>query len=218
MIRGVFTLVVAMSLLVCGATAALWTRSFRGGDAAEFQRRDGRWAVVSERGRLVLTNGPQIKLESEQHYREMSRLAQQCLDLEATASILRRRMRGAEGERTESVRLQASQLSAAAEANRQDRAAIMRRPPSTTTLVEVSAPHAVAVAVAAVLPAFWLLATVRGRLLRRRRGSKGLCLRCGYDLRATPGVCPECGDAAPVTPKAARPRPRARCSGGPGTR
>ena len=39
------------------------------------------------------------------------------------------------------------------------------------------------------LPALWLLARRR----RRRRSSSGYCLTCGYDLRATPDRCPECG-------------------------
>ena len=34
------------------------------------------------------------------------------------------------------------------------------------------------------------------RRTRLRRITRGLCPRCGYDLRATPGRCPECGAEA----------------------
>jgi hypothetical protein len=44
----------------------------------------------------------------------------------------------------------------------------------------------------AVLPALW----VRGRLVRRQNRRRGHCPACGYDLRATPSRCPECGQVS----------------------
>jgi hypothetical protein len=41
---------------------------------------------------------------------------------------------------------------------------------------------------AAVLPTRWLL-----RYKLKRHGEPGHCARCGYDLRASPHRCPECG-------------------------
>jgi hypothetical protein len=62
----------------------------------------------------------------------------------------------------------------------------------------VRAPHWWLALILLLLPLLWL----RDRRQRVQRSTAGLCRRCGYDLRATPERCPECGtqttNAAPL--------------------
>jgi hypothetical protein len=65
--------------------------------------------------------------------------------------------------------------------------------------IYVATPHWVAAVITLPLPVFWLGWVIRSRTDRRRhrqRLAAHQCLGCGYDLRATPDRCPECGMVA----------------------
>jgi hypothetical protein len=64
---------------------------------------------------------------------------------------------------------------------------------------KVRVPHWLVAPVAGV-PGFL---AVRALRRRRRRARTGLCVHCGYDLRASEGRCPECGAPIPAPAAAA---------------
>ena len=58
--------------------------------------------------------------------------------------------------------------------------------------IDVGAPWWGAFLILSILPSIFIVQVVlRRRVMLRRR--EGQCLACGYDLRATPDRCPECG-------------------------
>jgi hypothetical protein len=64
-------------------------------------------------------------------------------------------------------------------------------------------PHWLVLGVMAVLPVLLWMKRIRS-VRMQNRFAHGLCLVCGYDLRATPDRCPECGtvpEKGPATVK-----------------
>jgi len=67
----------------------------------------------------------------------------------------------------------------------------------------VTVPYWWLAVVTAILPAITGTQLVRG-MRRRRRIFRGMCRKCGYDLRGSSGVCPECGTKIETTGGALR--------------
>jgi hypothetical protein len=57
-----------------------------------------------------------------------------------------------------------------------------------------------------ISPVLWL----RGRLRQRRRLHSGRCTSCGYDLRGSGSICPECGTPIPERVSCSASLPRVR--------
>src|SRR4051812_37489422 len=62
------------------------------------------------------------------------------------------------------------------------------------TRLQLCVPHGFVALLFAVAPARWIRR--RGDRIRRARRALSQCPICGYDLRATPDSCPECGTSA----------------------
>lgn len=178
MLRRIFALGSVLSLLVCAVLLVLWVRSYRTAD--QFVWHADKPFVFQERA--VGSDSGEFWFTV---YREAN-TAGDPIDSRSRAEYWRRPASGGDWrEFAIHSRIGFGFVPASGSGL-----------PSGSSLI----PYWFPTTLAAVLPLAWI---VRHRL---RRPYSGRCATCGYDLRATPGRCPECGTVPAQTPcQSARP-------------
>ncbi len=175
--RIIFNALTVLSLLLCAAAMGLWVRSYWRTDAViRFRHISEACRLCVSGGRIVIDNAPQRSDEQ----RKFDQLQRRINVLFSQASIYYTHV----PQPAEVIQAEAELDSLIMEqrhlrfSSGWSYSTAWALPPMVTIL--------------AVAPA---LAWIRRQRHRRRRLS-GACRHCGYDLRATPTRCPECGTIA----------------------
>jgi hypothetical protein len=200
MIRRLFTLLSALSLLLCVATCVLWVRSYQVWDRLEQTRTyasDGtdvsdRWDEFKD---APNTTTREVSWSSMGAYLVYHRI--DWVDPKGGHNSAPGAVPPPEWRRTAEplasgdgpIRDHGGQTFAGVhrDGGTMDLGQGCRMRWATTSFPLWFAPAAFA-----LLPLVWSVRLARGR----RRNRLGLCQICGYDLRASPDRCPECGAAA----------------------
>jgi hypothetical protein len=189
MLRRLFTLASAVSLVLFVATVVLWARSRASGIALPLRYDNQEWEVSSCQGKLTLNNTPQIRLE-EAHWSRALHDVERLRRAYQASFLSGDRMYGSAVDAEHATDTRDALRVAQQRVDQLAGAGIT--PPASH-----SVSHRVPLLVTIPLPLCRLWSAAR---LRRRRLT-GHCLHCGYDLRVTPGRCPECGTAATKNPE-----------------
>jgi hypothetical protein len=197
--RRVFTIVSAVSLVLCLATAMLWVRSYWAADSATMTR-SHKYEIVSTNGIVlwgVWTNyAATVKIVDES-------------STSTSVSVLKGAQRpypqntvaisiGNPGSVTLPSTAAGSDAWSQSKVNQgvvditPGAPSVARGRPSYEDGHGCIIRDRLLVMVTGTLPLTWLIVEYYRRAQRRRQ-LRGLCRRCGYDLRATPDRCPECG-------------------------
>ena len=168
------------SLLLCMAACIMWARSYDASERLVWTRDDGRRTLRSAEGRVVLN----LNLADWSARNDIVRGVTYTRD---TAS-------GAQLELLLPLFLCYDPTAVFVQWERAG-FAWSKRQSSDDLIATAVAPFWSVATATGVLPFGWMAGLLFGRLRSRRRLRRGLCPACGYDLRASPDRCPECGTA-----------------------
>jgi hypothetical protein len=195
-VRSGTVLLLTLSLLLCVATVALWVRGAFDGDQFIFTAGGRLWWVMSSRGSItvICVRG----WPRPERFRWVTDNSNDSVPTVAYTAPLgsesKWRAAGIAGENTEvSTWLdEAGTPMSLLESNKPDpRQGGPLHESGMIPCRSIDVPLWMPLAFGGVLPGVLLARGLRARL--RRRATLGLCVHCGYDLRASPGCCPECG-------------------------
>ena len=195
MLRRLFTLAAAASLVLCAATCVLWGRSYYVNDVLYTITRDDRGGTETTRN-LGTNRGGVFYFRVTTEYRSIAPTPRESGWHRSAATTY-------PDLKTTGLSPQVDRFGFGFATYSQQFPPPLVDPGGNVAIGArmfgwVSPLWAVAVAGSA-MPAVWFTQWERRRE-RQRRAARGLCPSCGYDLRATPNRCPECG-AVPPNPK-----------------
>lgn len=216
--RRLFNILAGLSLLLCMGTAAVWLwRSIRDEDLwANMPLPDGRWATIG-----LWQNSPNLWL-----FRQKPPLMRAAWFHVASSKeswgfagppppagpvkqgtwlriVAREDWRNAQGLGYTSWELYTPQGNLAVQHGTSAVIPVLpndeQKPESQPCIgwLHLVMPYWTILVLGSILPFACSAKAVRRRLILRKRRRRGLCLHCGYDLRASEERCPECGTAIP---------------------
>jgi hypothetical protein len=183
MVRRLFTLLSALSLVLCVMSTALLTRGLLVRDYLTWARAGGAFVSIDSRDGCVFVSVIHSDVSRAFEWQQPSATA-----VPFPCAVLY-------GPNARYTDLHVAEVTTSAEG-----AVFLRqgqRSPRSPIVRVVWHWGLIAIA-AATLPAVRGFARLVRGALRRDRQRAGLCPTCAYDVRATPGRCPECGTSAPV--------------------